>query len=83
MIIDYVINENTTQWTRCIVGFFLGYVMPYQAMKSIGMRAWKLYGLEHVMFLDGFIIFRFKDKKGVHLILKEDSWMFGGKHLVL
>ncbi|XP_044481549.1 uncharacterized protein LOC123208249 [Mangifera indica] len=83
VIDDALIDESATQWTRCLVGFFPGYVMPYQAIKSIAMRAWKSYGLEHVMSSEGFTIFRFNEEEGVHRVLEEGPWMFGGKHIVL
>ena len=36
---DELIDEDDAEWLRCIVGFFLGYDMPFHAARSIAMRA--------------------------------------------
>jgi len=57
---EAMLMENSDQWTRCMVGFFPGYKMPYHAVNKIASRVWKQCGLEHVTATaNGFMIFRF------------------------
>ncbi|XP_031260174.1 uncharacterized protein LOC116118323 [Pistacia vera] len=83
-ILDDVIDDNDVEWLRCIVGCFLGYSMPFHAVRSIAFHAWEATGLEDVMSTGtGFYIFRFRDKDAVHSILERGSWMFRGKSIIL
>jgi hypothetical protein len=34
-VLDDVVNESNLLWQRSVVGFFLGYKMPYHAMKIL------------------------------------------------
>lgn len=58
--------------------------MFFHAAHSITTRAWKDLRLEGVMSTDNvFLIFKFRDKESVHLILEKGSWMFCGKIVML
>jgi uncharacterized protein Usg len=53
--------DTAKQWNKCMIGFFLGFKMPYHPINTITSRVWKHYGLEHVMTtLNGYMIFWFK-----------------------
>lgn len=57
--------------------------MPFLAVKSIALRVWCGFGLEHVFSSDGFFVFRFRDDDGLHAVLQAGPWMFGGKAFIL
>ncbi|KAG6780113.1 hypothetical protein POTOM_012965 [Populus tomentosa] len=79
-----MLMENSYQWSRCMVGFFPGYKMPYHAVNKIASRVWKQCGLEHVTTTaNGFMIFRFNTEENMHSVLEKGPWMFGGKNIIL
>ncbi|KAG6794317.1 hypothetical protein POTOM_003562 [Populus tomentosa] len=81
---EAMLMENSAQWTRCMVGFFPGYKMPYHAVNKIASRVWKQCGLEHVTATaNGFMIFRFNTEENMHSVLEKGPWMFGGKNIIL
>ncbi|KAJ6861930.1 hypothetical protein NC652_038914 [Populus alba x Populus x berolinensis] len=83
-ITEQMLLENTSQWTRCIVGFFPGFKMPFHAVNAIASRVWRPYGLENVMTTtNGFMLFRFKTEEELHAVLEKGPWMFGGKNIIL
>ncbi|KAJ6999305.1 hypothetical protein NC653_010103 [Populus alba x Populus x berolinensis] len=83
-ITEQELLENTSQWTRCIVGFFPGFKMPFHAVNAIASRAWCPFGLENVMTTtNGFMLFRFKTEEDLHAVLEKGPWMFGGKNIIL
>ncbi|KAJ6408657.1 hypothetical protein OIU84_011896 [Salix udensis] len=81
---DDCFMDDVDQWTRCLVGFFPGFRLPFQAVNTIASRIWKHCGLEHVMATsNGFILFRFKTEDELHEVLGKGPWMFGGKNIIL
>lgn len=83
-ITEDMLTENSTQWNRCMIGFFPGFRMPFHAVNSIASRAWRQYGLETVMTTaNGFMIFRFNTEEEMHAVLEKGPWMFGGKNIIL
>ena len=83
-ISDSIVDESSTSWTRCIVGFFAGNSMPYYATRSIALRVWKSDGIEDVISIgDGFFLFCFGSEDGVRAVLERGPWMFGGRHIIL
>ena len=83
-ITEQMLLENTEQWTRCMIGFFPGFKMPYHAVNAIASRVWRQCGLENVMTTgNGFMIFRFKSEEEMHVVLDKGPWMFGGKNIIL
>ncbi|KAJ6974534.1 hypothetical protein NC653_030589 [Populus alba x Populus x berolinensis] len=83
-ISEDILMENSAQWTRCMIGFFPGFRMPFHAVNSIASRAWRQYGLETVMTTaNGFMIFRFNTEEEMHAVLEKGPWMFGGKNIIL
>ena len=83
-ITEEMLLENSSQWQRCMIGFFPGFRMPFHAVNSIASRAWRSYGLENVMTTaNGFIIFRFSTEDEMHTVLEKGPWMFGGKNIIL
>ncbi|KAB5521999.1 hypothetical protein DKX38_026318 [Salix brachista] len=83
-ITDDCFMDDVDQWTRCLVGFFPGFRLPFQAVNTIASRIWKHCGLEHVMATsNGFILFRFKTEDELHEVLGKGPWMFGGKNIIL
>ncbi|KAJ6333873.1 hypothetical protein OIU78_010890 [Salix suchowensis] len=71
-------------WTRSIIGFFVGYKMPFHAVQAIANRIWKANGLEKTMVMsNGFMIFRFSSETKIDEVLAEGPWMFGGKAIIL
>ncbi|XP_034915333.1 uncharacterized protein [Populus alba] len=83
-VTEAMLMENSAQWTRCMVGFFPGYKMPYHAVNKIASRVWKQCGLEHVTATaNGFMIFRFNTEENMHSVLEKGPWMFGGKNIIL
>ncbi|KAJ6938058.1 hypothetical protein NC651_004679 [Populus alba x Populus x berolinensis] len=83
-ISEELLLDNSSQWTRCMIGFFPGFRMPFHAVNSIASRAWRSYGLENVMTTsNGFIIFRFNTEDAMHAVLEKGPWMFGGKNIIL
>jgi len=83
-ITEEMLLENSSQWKRCMIGFFPGFRMPFHAVNSIASRAWRSYGLENVMTTsNGFIIFRFSTEDEMHIVLEKGPWMFGGKNIIL
>ncbi|KAG5235255.1 DUF4283 domain-containing protein [Salix suchowensis] len=76
--------HNMDQWKKCLIGFFIGYKMPYHAVSSIAKKAWKPYRMEQVTTMaDGFYVFRFRTEEDIGEVLERGPWMFGGKHIVL
>nr|TKR85033.1 hypothetical protein D5086_0000251720 [Populus alba] len=83
-ITEQILLENTAQWTRCMIGFFPGFKMPYHAVNAIASRVWRQCGLENVMTTaNGFMIFRFKTEEEMHAVMEKGPWMFGGKNIIL
>ena len=83
-ITEQMLLENTSQWTRCIVGFFPGFKMPFHAVNAIASRVWRPFGLENVMTTtNGFMLFRFKTEEELQAVLEKGPWMFGGKTIIL
>jgi hypothetical protein len=83
-ITEQILLDNTEQWTRCMIGFFPGFKMPYHAVNTIASRVWRQCGLENVMTTsNGFMIFRFKTEAEMHAVLEKGPWMFGGKNIIL
>ncbi|KAJ6887634.1 hypothetical protein NC652_028790 [Populus alba x Populus x berolinensis] len=83
-ITDDMLLDNSEQWNRCMIGFFPGFRMPFHAVNSIAVRAWRQYGLESVMTTtNGFIIFRFNTADEMQTVLEKGPWMFGGKNIIL
>ena len=83
-ITEKILLENTAQWTRCMIGFFPGFKMPYHAVNAIASRVWRQCGLENVMTTaNGFMIFRFKTEEEMHAVMEKGPWMFGGKNIIL
>ncbi|KAJ7009374.1 hypothetical protein NC653_000138 [Populus alba x Populus x berolinensis] len=81
---EAMLLENSDQWSRCMVGFFPGYKMPYHAVNKIASRVWKQCGLELVTATaNGFMIFRFNTEENMHSVLEKGPWMFGGKNIIL
>ncbi|KAG6783515.1 hypothetical protein POTOM_012964 [Populus tomentosa] len=81
---EAMLMENSDQWSRCMVGFFPGYKMPYHAVNKIASRVWKQCGLEHVTATaNGFMIFRFNTEENMHSVLEKGPWMFGGKNIIM
>ena len=81
---EEMLSENAEQWTRCMVGFFPGFRMPYHAVNTIASRVWKHCGLENVTTTsNGFMIFRFTNEEQMLAVLEKGPWMFGGKNIVL
>ncbi|KAJ6697292.1 hypothetical protein OIU85_003643 [Salix viminalis] len=81
---EELMSANSSQWTRCLVGFFPGSRPPYHMVNSMATRVWQLLGLEHTMTTgEGFYLFRLRDEEAVQEVLDRGSWMFGGKSLVL
>ncbi|KAJ6414219.1 hypothetical protein OIU84_006947 [Salix udensis] len=71
-------------WKRSMIGFFVGYKMPYHAVCNIANRVWKKHGLEKVTVMEnGFIVFRFSSEETMMEVLSRGPWMFGGKSLIL
>ena len=67
-----------------MVGFFPGFKMPFHTVNTIASRVWARFGLENVMTTtSGFMIFRFKTKEAMHMVLEKGPWMFGGKTIIL
>ncbi|KAJ8761969.1 hypothetical protein K2173_006571 [Erythroxylum novogranatense] len=76
--------DSLHQWTRCLVGFFPGYNMPFPAMQILARRAWKTLGLEDVISAGtGFFLFRFHSEEALQAILEQGPWGFGRKFIVL
>lgn len=83
-VTEEILMENSSQWNRCMIGFFPGFRMPFHAVNSIASRAWRQYGLENVMTTaNGFMIFRFNTEEKMHAVLEKGPWMFGGKNIIL
>jgi hypothetical protein len=83
-VTEEILMENSDQWSRCMIGFFPGFRMPFHAVSSIASRAWRQYGLENVMTTaNGFMIFRFNTEEKMHAVLEKGPWMFGGKNIIL
>ncbi|KAJ6392524.1 hypothetical protein OIU84_029086 [Salix udensis] len=83
-ISEEITLANVEKWSRCMVGFFPGYRLPYQTVNTIASRVWRQCGLEHVMATsNGFTIFRFKTTDEMHAVMAKGPWMFGGKNIVL
>lgn len=83
-VLDDVVNESNLLQQRSVVGFFLGYKMPYHAMKILAIQVWKILGLEDVMMMkNGFMIFHFKIEDDVYSVIKKEQWIFRGKTIVL
>ncbi|KAB5572962.1 hypothetical protein DKX38_000156 [Salix brachista] len=81
---EELMSENSSQWTRCLVGFFPGSRPPYHMVNSMAKRVWQHLGLEHTMTTgEGFYLFRLRDEEAVQEVLDRGPWMFGGKSLVL
>ncbi|KAJ6412575.1 hypothetical protein OIU84_005591 [Salix udensis] len=81
---EELMSANSSQWTRCLVGFFPGSRPPYHMVNSMATRVWQHLGLEHTMTTgDGFYLFRLRDEEAVQEVLDRGPWMFGGKSLVL
>ncbi|KAJ6374041.1 hypothetical protein OIU78_029696 [Salix suchowensis] len=75
---------NVDHWSRCMIGCFTGYRIPYHAVNLIARKVWDSYGLEQVLTVaDGFFIFRFKSEEDVLEIIEKGPWMFGGKNIIL
>ncbi|KAJ6319644.1 hypothetical protein OIU78_015121 [Salix suchowensis] len=75
---------NVDHWSRCMIGCFTGYRIPYHAVNLIARKVWDSYGLEQVLTVaDGFYIFRFKSEEEVLEIIEKGPWMFGGKNIIL
>ncbi|KAJ6397271.1 hypothetical protein OIU84_020273 [Salix udensis] len=71
-------------WTRSIIGFFVGYKMPFHAVQAIANMIWKANGLEKTMVMsNGFMIFRFSSETKIDEVLAKGPWMFGGKAIIL
>ncbi|KAB5573660.1 hypothetical protein DKX38_000854 [Salix brachista] len=69
---------NVDHWSRCMIGCFTGYRIPYHAVNLIARKVWDSYGLEQVLTVaDGFFIFRFKSEEDVLEIIEKGPWMFG------
>ena len=84
IIPDEVIADGHQEWSRCMVGYFPGYTMPFHAARSVAFRAWKSEGLEEVTSSGtGFLIFRFQTEEAIHSILERGPWMFGGRTIIL
>ncbi|KAJ6369366.1 hypothetical protein OIU78_001686, partial [Salix suchowensis] len=79
-----MLKDNSSQWKRCLVGFFPGARMPYHTVKSIADRVWRPNGLEQTMSTEnGFYLFRFRTEEDLQGILERGPWMFGGKSLII
>ncbi|KAJ6369367.1 hypothetical protein OIU78_001687 [Salix suchowensis] len=75
---------NVDLWSRCMVGFFVGYKMPFHAINSIARRIWSSYGLEKVTTVSNdFTLFRFSDEASIQDIMAKGPWLFGGKSIIL
>ncbi|KAJ6296835.1 hypothetical protein OIU78_022543 [Salix suchowensis] len=75
---------NVDHWSRCMIGCFTGYRIPYHAVNLIARKVWDSFGLEQVFTAaDGFFIFRFKSEEDVLEIIEKGPWMFGGKNIIL
>ncbi|KAJ6387195.1 hypothetical protein OIU78_016993 [Salix suchowensis] len=75
---------NVDHWSRCMIGCFTGYRIPYHAVNLIARKVWDSYGLEQVLTVaDGFYIFRFTSEEEVLEIIEKGPWMFGGKNIIL
>ncbi|KAJ6674225.1 hypothetical protein OIU85_013149 [Salix viminalis] len=71
-------------WSRCMVGFFVGYKMPFHAVNSIARRIWNPFGLEKVTTISNdFIMFRFSAESSIHEIMAKGPWLFRGKSIIL
>ncbi|KAJ6742878.1 GLYCINE-RICH CELL WALL STRUCTURAL PROTEIN 1.8-LIKE [Salix viminalis] len=63
LVIPEDVMDGVDKWMRCLVGFFPGSKMPYQAINNMAMRVWRAKGLESVATTaNGFILFRFKNQ---------------------
>ena len=81
---EEILTETTEKWTRCMIGFFPGFKMPFHVVNTIASRVWASYGLENVMTTaNGFMVFRFKTEAEMHVVLEKGPWMFGGKAIIL
>ncbi|KAJ6356597.1 hypothetical protein OIU78_004652 [Salix suchowensis] len=75
---------NEEIWSRCMVGFFVGYKMPFHAVNSIARRIWNPFGLEKVTTISNdFIMFRFSAESSIQEIMAKGPWLFGGKSIIL
>ncbi|KAG5224321.1 DUF4283 domain-containing protein [Salix suchowensis] len=52
-ISEEITLENVEKWSRCMVGFFPGYRLPYQTVNTIASRVWRQCGLEHGPWMFG------------------------------
>ncbi|KAJ6925337.1 hypothetical protein NC651_009875 [Populus alba x Populus x berolinensis] len=83
-ISEQILLENKDQWMRCMIGFILGFKLPYHAVNAIATKAWRSCGLETIMTTaNGFMIFRFKTEKEMHAVIEKGPWMFSGKNIIL
>jgi len=74
------------QKTYCwrMLGFFIGFKMPYHVVHTIASRVWRQCGLKNVTTTANvFMIFQFKIEEDMHAILEKGPWMFGGKNIIL
>lgn len=78
-----LLDKGSLVWKHCIVGFFPGCKMSFLATKSIAFRVWRTYGLVSVLSSGNYFFFRFQDDAGVHSVLTDGPWLFGGKHILL
>ncbi|KAJ6304795.1 hypothetical protein OIU78_020371 [Salix suchowensis] len=76
--------HSDAQWSKCMIGFFTGYKLPFHAVNTLAKKAWGSYGLERVLSMDdGFLVFRFREEEVVTDIKEKGPWMFGGKNIIL
>ena len=79
-----VIEDGSKDWSDCLVGYFIGSKLPFNAVNTIARKLWAKDGLTDVLGHNtGFIFFRFSSDAGANAILEKGPWLFAGRYLAL
>ncbi|KAJ6418673.1 hypothetical protein OIU84_001944 [Salix udensis] len=84
LVTEEMLHHNSGQWTRCMVGFILGFRMSHRMVNTIASRVWRPCGLEQVTTMaNGFMLFRFTTEAAMQAVMEKGPWLFGGKAIIL
>ncbi|KAB5569040.1 hypothetical protein DKX38_002833 [Salix brachista] len=84
LVTEEMLHHNSSQWTRCMVGFIPGFRMSHRMANTVASRVWRSCGLKQVTTMaNGFMLFRFSTEAEMQAVMEKGPWLFGGKAILL